>query len=43
MALVYHQHDLIREEIKQKIEEKKQKNNDFSISLDEFTPLRNRR
>ena len=40
MALVYHQHDLmIREEIKHKIEEKKQKNKRFSILLDEFTSV----
>ena len=43
MALVYHQHDLIWEEIKHKIEEKRQKNKPFSISLDEFTSSRNQR
>ena len=41
MVLVYHQHELIRDEIKHKIEEKKQINSRFSISLDEFTSPRN--
>ena len=36
MALVNNQHDLIREEIKHKIEEMKQKDKRFSISMGSF-------